>query len=326
VQTAYFNRLYARRNPFGYGGHEILSPSQIAELMYINPNYEHHISMQGFIGEIPVCSQLVLDIDFEGDIPKALHVTKYIESKLRDNRISFKTYFSGSKGFHVETNSLILGANSHEICRQVVKENFNYDGVDTKIYRDHGTIRAVGSINHKTGMFKTAIDTSNSLESMLDLAKNRCPSKLAFDYTGCRADVFTKEIRTIVRSKKSVEAKGDIFIPCLYKMLKDLDPPRDLWHTILYTIAKHLLASNIEEDDAIDIMDAHEFWGDISEGGYTRYSYVKIIRSVYRNGNTAIGCLNGISADAMQHYCDDTICPFFGEIDWSVYGINQEDN
>lgn len=263
---------------------------------------EHHVSLQGFIDEIPVCTQLMFDIDDEHSIQNAKAITRVIERKLNRFNIQYDTYFSGNKGFHVVTKSIIMGEDSHLVCAEIQKKFFNFDCVDSQIYRNKGTIRAVGSINYKTGLFKTKIDTRWTVKRIKEESSYLRKLTAEFSYNNTHADILTRQV--FVPDRIEVEAGSYEYIetPCITAMMNDTNPPRALWHKIIYTLAKTCLGRGDTVDEAIAMFDKG-FFASNGASGYSRASYIKVVRSVYRSGLTMIGCKKGLSADAMKAYC-----------------------
>lgn len=282
------------------------------------PTLEHHVSLQGYIDDEPVCSQLAFDIDCDNDLEKALHITKMVEEKLDMNNISYTTYFSGSKGFHVMANTLIHGRNSNKVCKEIMQRHFNFECMDDHIYRGQGTLRATGSVNSKSGLYKTAISSSQSIEDILIKAQVQPEMVANYPEIICNGFVLTKGI-VQARTQKPMSLENSIdstyVTPCITKMIADDDPPRDLWHGMIYTISKHCLTSGMDIDDAELLFD-NSFFGNAYDG-YTRNSYMKVLRSVYRKDDKTIGCKTGISSACMQHYCGG-LCIFLDN-DWGKY-------
>lgn len=296
------SRFHYTKTNHGYGGHGFKPLNSIQRLMEATPFCEHHVSIQGFIDNEPVFSQLLFDVDNEDDIESALSTARAVEWKLSKSNIGYDTYFSGNKGFHIVTDCLILGEDSHLVCGEIQKKFFNFDNMDNQIYRNKGTIRAVGSINLKTGMFKTKIDSQWRIEKILAESTLFRGNRSEFSYAGNHGHVFANKIYIPPKKEVSIETSGYADSPCIDAMMADKNPPRELWHKIIYTLAKSYLGQGLTAEQAIDMFDKG-FFGSNTASHYSRASYIKVVRSVYKSGISGIGCKTGLSSDAMKHYC-----------------------
>ena len=129
----------------------------------------------------PVMDRIVLDID-SNDLKKAFEVTKNIMQELEEYKDSMNIYFSGSKGFHIESITTEL-----DIIDTTVEQpkdacplyrnflnyfNDKYDEVDlnikdvgSRIFRKHHTK------HEKSGNYKILVDIDKSLDEILKMSK-----------------------------------------------------------------------------------------------------------------------------------------------------------
>lgn len=315
-QTSAFSRFYYTHTKYGYSGHSVLPTTSIQRTMDSIQFCEHHVSPQCYIDDEVVGTILMFDVDNEDDVTESLKVTRVIERKLDMNNIDYDTYFSGRKGFHIVTKCMIYGEDSHLVCQAIQKRFFNFDHVDSQIYRNRGTIRAIGSIHLKTGLFKTKINTSWSMARIKAESSTFRRVIADFNWNRTSASVFTNKIFIPPRKELSSDIEYEYTAsPCVNKMIADKNPPRELWHKIIYTLAKHCLGSGMTVESAISLFD-NGFFGSTTASGYNRSSYIKVVRSVYRAGVSQLGCKTGLSSDAMKHYCSG-LCIFNPDSDFS---------
>lgn len=332
-----FNRYFAIRNTDGFfRGHMIVSPSQISNVLYHNADAEVFTAIELYSGKEVFGSPICFDIDFEDNIEMALATSRKISKSLCDIGIKHNTYFSGSKGFHIVIPTIVLGHDSHLLIKAIKKTSFDLDGVDEHIYRERSLFRCEGSINLKTKLYKTKVNILDSLDDIKSISSTKKEVVLSECYINNnnirplinKALPAYKAMKYSATKERVIDAIFDAPI-CIRKMWEDKDPPRHIWHNIIYTIAKSMLLSGMHTDDIIDAFDSHDFWGSISSSGYNRRSYTKVILSLARTEKTSIGCNSGLSSHSMKHYCS-MLCPIINKDLWGLYekgkGKEKEDN
>lgn len=304
-------RYYSFRGEDGYfRGHSIMDMGQVAVLSHYNKQAEHFAAIEYYDQDNRVIgSPLSFDVDFEGNLNMAYHVTKMLCDRLTEFGLKYKAWFSGGKGFHVVVPKIIEGDKAHTIAKAIKRVYFNIKGVDEKIYRVQSLFRVEGSVNAKSSLYKIPIDPSWTLDYILKKAEEPIPlnfnleidesidllplvngSKHMFDMLQVteRHDAYDSEYETSL---------------CIKKMWADDDPPRDQWHSIIYTLVKHFYSSGYNSHEITEKFDEHPFWSSICTSGYNRRSYTKIINSLGRSTKHGIGCKNGASAECMRYYC-----------------------
>lgn len=329
VTKTCFNRYYAFRSSVDgfFRCHAVVTPHQIDTLIRYNDDAEHFFGIEHYDDEENVVgSFLSMDIDFDGNLHKAYYTARQVGDILESYRIKYLAWFSGGKGFHIVVPKLIEGDNVHIVSKAIKRTFFNLQGVDEKIYRVKSLFRAEGSINKKSGLYKIPISVHWPLEDILEKAKTKIPVKYKIEIDDSidmreLIDGANYMVAPLTASSRSSSCDED-YEPslCIKKMWADTDPPRDEWHSIIYTLVKHFYNLGYDAYEIVELFDNHDFWGSLCECGYNRRSYVKIINSLSGSSKLGIGCRAGMSADCMQYYCSP-LCHFneqmtLGELLW----------
>ena len=114
-----------------------------------------------------------IDIDCGGDLESSLKVCREITGTLVHvfdiDRNSFRIFYSGSKGYHIEIPSSLFDitpATQKEMCRMLKSIALKlHDNVDDKIYKPNMLWRIANTINSKSGLYKVQIHY-NELHSL----------------------------------------------------------------------------------------------------------------------------------------------------------------
>ena len=114
-----------------------------------------------------------IDIDCGGDLESSLKVCREITGTLVHvfdiDRNSFRIFYSGSKGYHIEIPSSLFDitpAPQKEMCRMLKSIALKlHDNVDDKIYKPNMLWRIANTINSKSGLYKVQIHY-NELHSL----------------------------------------------------------------------------------------------------------------------------------------------------------------
>jgi len=108
-------------------------------------------------------NEIVIETDY--DIIENKRLTKIFQSTLKEKNISYFTYYTGSKSFHIHffikdiqkyTNTYILKSIKEEVAKDIAKENYKF--VDSANFNDKKLIRIEGSIHPKTKRKGTLFD------------------------------------------------------------------------------------------------------------------------------------------------------------------------
>lgn len=141
--------------------------------------------------ETKLCSPLYFDIDgdmkthegFEAVRIAAVSLIVFLTEDLGISSSSIKTYFSGSKGFHIFIPQSVLCIPAHRHLNNIykafvmsIRKNVERgDLIDTKIYDSKRLIRFPNSINAKTGLYKIPLSIQQirniRREDLIELAK-----------------------------------------------------------------------------------------------------------------------------------------------------------
>lgn len=244
----------------------------------------------------------IMDIDCKGNIRKALEDTRTVSSKLLSLGIKHDVFYSGNKGFHIDTCTPIFGALAQRTCAAIVSKHFNLPTVDRQIYRRNGTIRAVGSINLSSGRRKVLVDVNESLDDMIDRSRKSCPIVVAqkfYDNDQCNLldGVSVPIERDFISNGQTVFKPVK---PCVRSMM-DSSIPDGSRNTAAYIIVHSLLSAGAEPIEVEAYFNNSEFW---SEQGI---SWMSTLRTAIRNGVKSVSCKHGFASDVMISHCQE-IC------------------
>lgn len=112
-------------------------------------------------------ADLMFDIDFEGDLERATDTAQALTTYLDSIGAFHRTYFSGSKGFHIEVPWQVVGAQpSRHLHERVYKRLVQGIAAELDlefcmhIYSRARMFRVAGTLHPKTGLYKTWIGNS----------------------------------------------------------------------------------------------------------------------------------------------------------------------
>lgn len=124
-----------------------------------------------------------------------------VETKLKAEKVSFRTYSSGGKGYHFEIlHQRILSEDLPYSHKHWVEQRFA-DIADLSIYRYSGLISCVGRVHKKTGNRKACLRVHNSGQRLkLPIVKTPDPTPIALDATvteffGQAITTFSKDLK-----------------------------------------------------------------------------------------------------------------------------------
>ena len=170
----------------------------------------------------PVMDRIILDIDCEGNLEKAYNTTKNIIEQLQPYNSCINTYFSGSKGFHVEilTEELDIIDTTVDKPMYACKEYANFlnywmsiypevdlqlKDVGTRIFRKHHTK------HEKTGNFKVLVDINAVLEDILECSRKNLdmvPVKTQALSVNLAIDLLQKYSKPIIYDASKMPSVG----------------------------------------------------------------------------------------------------------------------
>ena len=287
-------------------GHDIVPPSSLHKIAkFIGSKEELHLSNERYNKDHTLAGcPLSFDIDCDS-IYKALGIANRISNGLMNLNIKHIAYFSGSKGFHIIVPKLIAGQDASKRCQQIKKTFLNSIHLDDMIYGSKSNLRAEGSYNSKSGLYKKHVGLGWSIEKIKHSCSTFSGIKIEPEFDNSidlRAIENSIVVQRAAYREQSIESYIDL-PPCINKMFADIDPPKGMRHSLIYTYCKAMLASGKSVSDIVNMFNAHPFWR--SYGG----NYYSIAMSVSNSGKNYIGCKSGYSAPIMRHYCSP-ICWF----------------
>lgn len=287
-------------------GHDIVSPSSLAKIAkFIGAKEELHLSNERYNEDQTLAGcPLSFDIDCDS-IYKALGIANRISAGLMSLNVKHITYFSGSKGFHIVVPKLITGADASKRCQQIKKTFLNSMHLDDMIYGSKANLRAEGSYNSKSGLYKKQVGLGWSIEKIRNACSTYGGITLepewddSIDLTPLENSIIVA--RANYKSHDSLQSND--LPPCIAKMFADTSPPKGMRHALIYTYCKAMLSTGMSVDEIVRRFEQHQFWGSYSG------SYYSIAMSIQKSGRDYLGCKNGYSAPIMRHYCSP-ICWF----------------
>lgn len=143
-------------------------------------------SIKGYNGKAST-SKLVFDFDSKVDLnmakKDAISLLQEFQKQGIDVAKSVRTYFSSSKGFHVELYT--TQQFSPEDCKELslhLKKLFNLSTLDTVIYNTTRLYRINNTKNPKSGLYKIEIDPVDLLELSIDQIKEKAKSPVNIQF------------------------------------------------------------------------------------------------------------------------------------------------
>lgn len=287
-------------------GHDIVPPSSLHKIArFIGKKEELHLSNERYNEDHTLAGcPLSFDIDCDS-IYKALGIANRISAGLMSLNIKHISYFSGSKGFHIVVPKLITGADASKRCQQIKKTFLNSMHLDDMIYGSKSNLRAEGSYNSNSGLYKKQISLHWSIEKITAKCSTYDGITIEPEFDDS-IDLKILENSIVVAranySERSPTQHNDL-PPCIAKMFADNSPPKGMRHALIYTYCKAMLSTGMSVSDVVAMFEGHPFW--MAYAG----SYYSIAMSIERSGRDYLGCKTGYSAPIMRHYCSP-ICWF----------------
>ena len=274
-----------------------------------------------------------LYVDLDGDMKggfdslksEVFRITGFLESEIGLEKDEIEIYFSGAKGFHIIVPPDVLGIEPSTNLNEIYKSWANYlyntydiKSIDLRIYDRKRLLRLPGSINSKTGLYKTKLTSDMlrkmSAEEVFRLAANPLNNtryERSIHINRKAAINFYIKSQNFYKRKKDGESAPKPFI--LPKEKKELLP-----------CVKHILESGIEKgnrNNTLSILssaliqsgfsleetlDAMHTWNELNEPPLAAREIEATTRSSYSMalGGRHYGC------SAMQEYgfCVDSDC------------------
>lgn len=295
--TAYRYLAYKRRNEHWYSGHKLLTIEQIHGLKddLIEMNHEVFETIQTYddIGNA-VHSPLYADFDGEGCIEDVVKVCNVFKSEFD---VMPDIYLSGNKGFHIIYPITIPHPRPHLISKKffsIIAKDSKF--LDQKVYTNRRLFRCEGSIHHKTGRYKTAIQYEELIKGMdyiNNIANKRSIGRIK--QADRNSDKLLRFLLTVFKMvenehnqkdytiKDNIELNADM-PKCIATMIAT--PPNDGdWNESIMLLARWFNSVGYEREDAIEEMLHHEHWVD-------DFAHVKkVFNSVFRDVSI-FGCRN----------------------------------
>lgn len=262
--------------------------------------------------------RLVFDLDHPTDLHQAHTDAVEVFATIANLTGEYPAiYFSGSKGYHIETNFHIHGPRAHELAHMMAKKLFPYlPSLDMKIYRQRSMFRLPNSPASKPAYFKVRLTPEDlDLPSLFhqELSMRRStwepdfPAKPDYKRLAEMLLEATKDLPP--RANYSPTPDGpyneDLFVqPCIERMAAKA-PVEGQRHLTIFVLARHLKQFGRTEPEAIA-----ELLNNPNLGGLEK-EIKNVTRSIYRSSRPMqVGC-RGMSNEAliMRENCDPW-CPY----------------
>lgn len=197
-------------------------------------------------------------------------------------------WFSGGKGFHVIAPLYVNHPRCHEIVKMIWQEQFDSVDCDEKVYRTRSMFRCENTWNIKGERYKVWVPTIEAdLHSIIDSAKDVVAP--AWRESWSISDLEIKEyVDRLPEFKPAVFEGNHSFtdmMPCLRNLWSEQVPPEGTRHELALIMVRHCHRSGLEREQTHALFASHPFWSTVNEN-----DYAKIIRTIYNNGRSALGC------------------------------------
>ena len=298
-------KYYAHKKSEYIDGNVLAHVDGIKRLFDLSLSTEHHASIMDYdkSGLVLGCP-IYMDIDCP-NIHEAFDITKRIVSMAIDKWcVKPFVFFSGSKGFHLLIPHYIKSDRCNEMVKALVELRFSEftKAIDWGLYRSRGLLRMNGSVNHKSGLFKTQVCIEDDMEKILNSSSARCPAQ-PIRYIVC--DRIVNDQRSIVlptpvihREHKVIEF--DDMLPCVRRLWREGADVGNRHHSV-FILSVHMKRSGMDEDEIMEAFESHSFYSDIIS------EHRKVVRGVF-NRDYGMSC-NSPMGMFLKSYCSG-LCPF----------------
>ena len=273
------------------------------------------------------CDHVIFDVDVKEDLDQARQFTIDLVNQLLSLGIEedlISVYFSGSKGFHVQTPSSLFGIKPSNDLYQSVKMLCNLIAgdvmIDTAIYDRNRLFRLPNTINSKSGLYKVAISHDKlrgTIEDICEFAKTlhqgtvvECDQQplpqLQEMWEQILADKANKVTTKLSKAGKAVAVCGSQAIAavpkfskvCIARLLNEgiLEGNR---HNAALRLALHFINEGYP-DDAIQVV--LEVWSGKCSPPTDEEDFDQMIRNC-RSGGYSYGCTDGLLAQYCNSDC-----------------------
>lgn len=261
--------------------------------------------------------RLVFDLD-SPDTDKARHETAEVAITLaRLTKTEPAIYFSGNKGYHVETDFQIDGDRAHEIALLVTRLLFSHlTTIDTKIYRQRSMFRLPNSPASKKGYFKVRLDPAD-LDFPSDYHRELSARRLHAENLVLQTPDFSRLAELALQCTQQLLPRSNIVqnqnaaandvlpvTPCIERIASKR-PAEGQRNLSIFVLARHFKGQGYTEEEALKALQENDNLSDLHR------EIVTVTKSIYRSSrDVRIGC-KGLSNEAalMRDNCDNW-CPF----------------
>lgn len=300
-------KYYAYKNSEQFYGNVLTDESIIPTLLSSFPMHEHHSSIIRYDRSgTPLSCPIVIDVDCEGNVDMALSITRDIVKRLVCVWcIKPITFFSGYKGFHILVPYNVISNRCNDVVREMLRPHLLEYGksIDWQLYRARGLLRLNGSLNLKSGLYKSVVDVNMSLDEIRNLSSVK-QQMVSVSYL--TSNELVREQMSVVlpapASMASTTKQIDFndMLPCIRKIWAD-GVGVGSRHNAILILAIHMKKSGMSIDETMDALESHEYYGSIVG------SHRSVVRGVYGK-NYGISCNSSIGM-FLKDYCSG-LCPY----------------
>lgn len=263
--------------------------------------------------------RLVFDLD-SIDPEKARHDATTIIGRLGSLTNAYPhVYYSGGKGYHIETGFTCHGERAHEIAGNMAKTiGGDLHTLDTKIYRNRSLFRLPHSPASKQGFFKVRLEPQELDHPSLYHAE-LSSRQMSWEPDQVDTPDFSRLTEMALQATRelpvwsSYQPTGSgsqnedlILTPCITK-IANTPPAEGSRNLTTFVLARHLKQFGRSEQEALDEL--------LSNPHFSHAKAQTVVRSVVRSTfgssrETRVGCKGGSNEAALMRQFCDPWCPF----------------
>lgn len=296
-------------------GQQLLASPQIGNLLAaLDTKEEAFATIQDYNvdGTIKGCP-LYFDVD-SSDLVEAYGMMRDLVDEVSTVLdVTPAVWFSGSKGFHVVAPIYIRHNRCHEIVKMMSVDLGLDQYCDQSVYRTRSMWRCNNTYNKKADRYKVAVDYNDPLVKIVFNSAERIHTPRRGVFKHRDADIASYVSRLPEFTYQVQEEDKDFWNDmshCMRTLWALDNPPEGYRHQLAHLMSRHCFRSGKSLEEAIALFGGHAFWCNVNERDYT-----KVLQSVYRSGNAAIGCKAGRDAELLRQYCIPA-CEFNNETNW----------
>lgn len=228
-------------------------------------------------------------------------------------------YFSGNKGYHIETDFSVSGERAHEICKGIATKLFpTLASLDFKIYRQRSLFRLADSPASKTGFFKVRLD-AEEIDLPSDWHKESSIRRLHWTPKEIDQPDYSRLAELTLESTRALSPWAEpapkvdgqqghdlIVTPCITR-IASIPPPEGQRNLTIFVLARHHKQFGKTQAETLDLL--------LSNPNFSHPRAAKAINATVKSlfhskRDVKVGCKGSTNeASLMREHCDSW-CPF----------------